>query len=188
MGGDDSTHDVDFVNNTSGLFDEMVAHRIGMIPWRFPQDEYNVREECDCDGEGCTQCRVEFVLKKEGEGTVYASDLKPTDKEVETPNPDTVIVKLLEEQEVNLEARARLGYGTDHAKFQAANVSYKYYPVVRVNGEEVDNAEEAARVAPDAVRNAEGPVEADDDIVYAFDQTLDIEGGDEVELEERDDK
>ena len=180
--------EVDFINNTSGLFDEIIAHRMGMIPWKFPVDEYNLPEECDCDGEGCPQCQVEMVLKKEGESFVKAKNIKPTDKKVENVNPEILIVKLLEDQEIELEARANLGIGKDHAKFQAATAAYRYYPTVRINGEEVENSEEAANVAPKPVKKAEGAVEADEEIVYAMENTVDIEEGDEVELEEDEDR
>ncbi|MDY6770941.1 MAG: DNA-directed RNA polymerase subunit D [Candidatus Nanohaloarchaea archaeon] len=178
--------EVDFVDNTSGLFDEMVAHRLGMVPWTFPAGEYNLPEECDCD-DGCKDCQVTLVLEREGEASVTAADLKPTDKQVETPNPDILIAKLLDGQEMELEAHAVLGRGEDHAKHQAANAAYRYRPVVTVNGDEVDNAVEAARLAPDAVRDADGAVEADDDIVYAMEDAIDVEEGDEVELVEQDD-
>ncbi len=178
--------EVAFTNNTSGLFDEMIAHRLGMIPWEFDADAYNLPDECDCDGEGCPSCEVRMVLERQGDD-VLASHLKPTDKDVQPKNPDIKIVELLGDQELELEAVARLGIGQTHAKFQAANTSYKHRPIVRVNGDEVDNPEEAAKVAPDRVKNADGAVEADEDIVYAMEETVDLEEGDEIELEERDD-
>ncbi|MCJ7450746.1 MAG: DNA-directed RNA polymerase subunit D [Candidatus Nanohaloarchaeota archaeon QJJ-9] len=183
-----AVEEVDLINNTSGLFDEMVAHRIGMIPWEFPQKEYKLPDDCDCEGEKCQDCQVEMVLEKQGEGKVRAKDLKPTDKKVETPNPEIVITELLEGQELELEARARLGIGKDHAKFQAANASYKYYPIVKLNGEKVENKEDAARVAPDKVKKADGELEADDSVVKAMGKTVDISEGDTVEMEQREDK
>lgn len=179
-----AVEEVDFVNNTSGLFDEIIAHRIGMVPWKFPVDEYRLPENCECEGEGCPNCQVEMVLKKEGESFVKAKNLKPTDKKVENVYPDILLVELLEGQEIELEARAQLGIGKEHAKHQAATAAYKYYPTVKINGEEVENFEKAARVAPDKVKNAEGPVEAGEDIVYAMNKTVDIEKGDEIEVTE----
>ncbi len=182
-----AVREVDFVNNTSGLFDEIVAHRIGMVPWRFPEGEYNLPEDCDCEGDGCKDCQVTLVLEREGKAHVTAADLKPTDKQVETPNPDTLIARLMDGQEMELEAHAVLGRGQDHAKHQAANASYRYYPVFTINGDKVENNVEAARLAPDAVTQTDGPVDADEDIVYALEAAVDIEEGDEVELTEHDD-
>lgn len=180
--------EVNFINNTSGIFDEIIAHRLGMVPWSFPEGDYVLPEECDCEGEGCPRCTVELVLKKEGESFVKAKNLKPTDKKVENVNPEILIVKLLEDQEIELEAKANLGIGKEHAKFQAANTSYRYVPIFKINGEEVENPVEAAKTAPDKVKNAEGAVEADEDVVYALDKTVDIEKGDEVELQEKEDE
>lgn len=183
-----AVEEVDIINNTSGLFDEMVAHRIGLIPLRVDVDDYKLPENCDCDG-GCKDCQVELVLKKNGEGTVEARHMKPTDKSLEMPNPDTIIAKLIDDQEINLEARANLGIGQNHARHQAANASYRYYPVVRHNGDEVDNHVVAARLAPDKVKQADGPVDVDDDVKYAMDEAIDgLEEGDTVEIVEHDDK
>ena len=40
-------------DNTSALFDEMLAHRLGLIPIRTDLTSYVKREECSCSGEGC---------------------------------------------------------------------------------------------------------------------------------------
>ncbi len=181
--------EVDFINNTSGLFDEIIAHRIGMIPWEFPEEEYKLPENCECGSkEGCPNCRVEMVLKKEGEAYVKAKHIKPTDKKVKPVNPDILIITLLEDQELELEAKAVLGTGKKHAKFQAAAASYKYYPEIKVNGKKVENSEEAAKVATGKVKNADGSVEADEEIVYSLENTIDIKEGDEIEYLEHKDK
>ncbi len=182
-----AVEEVDFINNTSGLFDEIIAHRIGMIPWSFPEDEYRTREKCECESEeGCPNCTVEMVLKKEREAFVKAKHIKPTDKKVEPENPGILIIKLLDGQELELEAKGVLGTGKEHAKFQAASASYKFLPEIKINGEEVDNIEEVASVAPEKVKDAEGVIEADEDIVYAMNKTVDIEEGDEIEYTEDD--
>lgn len=178
-----AVREVDFVDNTSGLFDEMVSHRIGMIPWEYDPEHYEVRE----DGEDETPTNsVTFVLEKEGKGTVYSKDMKPTDRSVGPVFDEIPITKLKEDQRIELEARAELGTGEEHAKFQAANVAYQYRPTVKLNGSEVDNPEDAARVAPDEVKEADGPVEADEHVVYAMEETIDVEEGDEVLVEEDD--
>lgn len=182
-----AVHEVDIINNTSGLFDEMLAHRIGLVPLSIDPDEYTMPEECDCDG-GCSDCQVELVLKKDGEGTVKARHMKPTDQSMEIKNPETILAKLLDDQEVDLEAKAVLGIGQDHARHQAANASYRYYPVVRHNGDELENNVVATRLAPDEVKDADGPVDVDEDIKYAMDEAIDgLEVGDTVEIIEQDD-
>lgn len=117
--------DVRFTKNNSGLFDEMVAHRLGMLPWSFEPGKYKFRDECDCE-DGCAQCTVTMVLDKEGEGSVVAGDMTATDDDVDSQNPDTKIVDLTQDGEIELEATAQLGTGQEHAKWQAANAAYSY--------------------------------------------------------------
>lgn len=117
--------DVVIAENTSGLFDEIVAHRLGLLPWKLDTDKYEFREDCDCE-DGCVKCTVTFVLDKEGVGPVVASDMKPTDEEVEAANPTAKIVELAENGKIEVEATAILGRGKNHAKWQAANASYSY--------------------------------------------------------------
>lgn len=111
--------------NNSGLFDEILAHRIGLLPWTFDEDGYVPRDECDCE-DGCPDCTVNMALQKEGEQTVTAGDISAPADDVEPVNPDTVIVDLKEDAELDIEMDAVLGRGKDHAKWQAANASYAY--------------------------------------------------------------
>lgn len=127
---------VEFQDNTSALFDEIIAHRLGMLPLRFDPDKFNMPNECKCEGKGCPSCQVFFALEKTGPAMVYSSDLKPSNKNVRPTSPDFPVVKLLKNQHLKLEATARLGTGREHAKFQAANVSYSYLPVLEASGSE----------------------------------------------------
>lgn len=111
--------------NNSGLFDEIIAHRIGTLPWEFDPDQYELPEECDCE-EGCSSCEVAMALQVEGEGEVTASDISVPADDVDAANPDTKIVDLKEDGELEAEMVAHLGLGREHAKWQAANASYAY--------------------------------------------------------------
>lgn len=125
---------VDFEDNTSALFDEVVAHRLGMIPLSFDPKKFNFRDDCKCKGKGCNLCEVFFALEGKGPSTVYSSDMKSSNKGVHPLFKDIPIVKLLKGQSIKLGAIARMGTGRDHAKFQAANVSYGYLPSIEVSG------------------------------------------------------
>lgn len=114
---------LDIVENNSGLVDEVLAHRIGLIPLVWP-DRYNVRAKCTCKGRGCSNCTVELALNAAGPKVVRASDLESDDKNVHPLDGNTIIVELLEAQKVELTCIAQLGYGKDHAKWQAAVVGY----------------------------------------------------------------
>jgi DNA-directed RNA polymerase subunit D len=124
--------DVDFHDNSSALFDEVVAHRLGCIPLKFDPKKFNFSEECKCGGKGCPLCQVVFYLEKSGPCVVYSKDLKSSNREVKPTSPDFPIVKLLKGQNIKLEAIAKLGIGRNHAKWQAANASYQYFPMLEI--------------------------------------------------------
>ncbi len=122
---------VDMEENASGLYDEMLAHRLGLIPLTFDRKLYNMKQDCSCDGKGCSQCEVVFVLEKTGPHVVRAGDLKSTADDVKPTDPHIPIVTLLDGQRLKFEAIAQLGYGKEHAKWQAAVVGYQHAPNVR---------------------------------------------------------
>lgn len=127
---------VDMHNNTSVLFDEVIAHRIGLIPLVFNPSKFVPTAECKCLGKGCPGCQAVFALEKTGPGMVYSGDLKSSNPEVKATDPGFPIVRLLPDQELKLEAVARLGKGIKHAKFQAAVASYSYYPEMHTKSKE----------------------------------------------------
>lgn len=135
---------VDFYENSSGLFDEVIAHRLGSIPLVFP-DRYNLKDECRCT-RGCSNCQVSFSLEKDGPCVVRASDLKGDD--VKPLDSDIPIVELLEGQRLKLEAIAILGFGKDHAKWQASIAGYRNSPIVRFYSEKCDKCFNCVKVCP----------------------------------------
>ena len=116
---------VDIVANGSGLVDETLAHRFGLIPLRWPSDKYNLPSECSCKGEGCSKCQAGFSMNKSGPCVVRASDLVSEDKDVAPIDGVMPIDELLENQNIKLTALAQLGTGRDHAKWQASIVGYE---------------------------------------------------------------
>jgi DNA-directed RNA polymerase subunit D len=119
--------DVVILENSSVLYDEILAHRLGMIPLKTDLERYILPEKCDCGTPlGCQKCRVLLVLDAVAHDktrTVFSGDLVSEDREI-TPISATIpIVKLAPGQSVKLEAYARLGKGKEHAKWQPATVS-----------------------------------------------------------------
>ena len=56
--------DVIFLENTSVMYDEILAHRLGLVPLKTDLDAYVPREECDCKSDlGCAKCTASFVLE-----------------------------------------------------------------------------------------------------------------------------
>ncbi len=130
--------DVEFRENSSALYDEILAHRLGLIPLKTDLKSYNLPEECTCKGKGCAKCTLKLTLKAKGPGIVYASDLKSKDPKIKPVFPKMPIVELFKDQKIKLEATAILGKGIDHAKFSPGLFFYKNKPVVEIS-KECDN-------------------------------------------------
>jgi DNA-directed RNA polymerase subunit D len=144
--------DVVIVENTSVLYDEVVAHRLGLIPLKTDLDAYIPREECDCKSElGCNKCTASFTLEAEAAVEpvmVYSSDLK-SETDVAPVSGNIPIVKLGASQRLRLELYARLGRGIEHAKWQPVSAcAYKYLPKVTLNPDNLANPEEVIRICP----------------------------------------
>lgn len=119
--------DVVILENSSVLYDEILASRLGLIPIKTDLSRYVLPEKCDCKSElGCSKCRVLFVLDataKDRVTTVFSGDLVSEDKETRPVSETIPIVKLAKGQSIKLEAYAKLGRGKEHAKWQPCTVS-----------------------------------------------------------------
>ena len=123
---------VDFIKNDSVLWDEVIANRLGLIPLKFDTKFYNLMDGCKCGGKGCSHCQVKMKLKKKGPCTVYSGDLVPMDKKVKHVYNNIPIVELTEDQELEFEAIAKLGFGKEHTKWQASIVGYRAIPNITI--------------------------------------------------------
>jgi DNA-directed RNA polymerase subunit D len=124
---------VDFHSNSSILFDEVISHRMGLIPLVFDPKKFNRKEDCKCGGKGCPLCEVVFAVDKRGPAIVYSGDLKSSNRTVKPTSPAFPIAELLKNQDLKFEAKAEIGTGRQHAKWQAANAAYQYYPELEVS-------------------------------------------------------
>ncbi|MDV2482682.1 DNA-directed RNA polymerase subunit D [Methanoculleus sp. Wushi-C6] len=126
--------DVRIYDNTSVLFDEMLTHRLGLIPLRTDLKVYKPRSECSCEGAGCSACTATYTLSVEGPRTVCSSDLIPQDPDAAPAEEKIPIIDLAEDQKIVLEAQATVGTGKEHAKWQATTAcGYKNYPVIAID-------------------------------------------------------
>jgi len=106
---------VDMIENSSVLADEGISHTLGMIPLK---TEANESDE--------SNSRVMLVLDSgntEVVKTVTTAELESKDQVVKPISNQIPIAYLAPGQRIKLEAYARLGRGTEHAKWNSANIS-----------------------------------------------------------------
>ncbi|MFH1066158.1 MAG: DNA-directed RNA polymerase subunit D [Nanoarchaeota archaeon] len=127
-----AVEEVTFIENGSALYDEILAHRIGLIPLHTDLKTYNLPAECKCKGAGCARCQVKMTLNKAGPCIVTAELIKTKDPEITPVFPKMPIVKLFEGQTLKLEMTANLGFGKDHIKYTPGMVYFRGYPVFKI--------------------------------------------------------
>jgi len=119
--------DVVMIENSSVLADEGVSHRLAMLPLKTDLSRFVEPSACDCHSElGCSRCRVLLMLdsgNSDTTRTVTSQDLSSEDEVVKPVNPNIPIVALAPGQKLKIEAYARLGRGSEHAKWNSATVS-----------------------------------------------------------------
>ena len=150
-----SVDTVRVIENSSVMFDEQIALRLGLIPLTTP-DDYEPEET------------VTLAIDVEGPATAYSGDLVSSDGQVQPAEENVPIIDLKEGQRLELEADAELGYGKDHAKHQGGvAVGYRHLQRV-VPGDERD---EFAEDDPEILR---GVIEDDGELVEtaSFDNDL----------------
>ena len=106
---------VDIIENSSVLPDEGIAHTLGMIPLK-----------TELGGSNELDSRVMLVPDSEAtENTkvVTSAELESKDQVVKPSSNKIPIIHLAPGQHIKLEAYARLGRGTEHSKWNSANVS-----------------------------------------------------------------
>lgn len=114
--------------NTSPLFDDFIAHRIGLVPLKSEDiDNYEFPLKCSCKS-GCDRCQVEFDISvkcdencKDDTMEVTSNHIKPKNSEcrvkpVEYEYP-IVLTKLKKGQSINMTLTAKKGIGKTHAKW-----------------------------------------------------------------------
>ena len=105
---------VDIIENTSVLPDEGLAHRLGLIPLKTDLSKFS---ESD---------KILLVLDSGESGetrAVLSSELSSEDDTVKPVSDKIPIVQLAPGQKIKIECYARLGRGTEHAKWNASNIS-----------------------------------------------------------------
>ena len=142
-------------NNSSIIQDEVLAHRIGLIPLNvdprkfesFPEDE-----EAEATDENTLVFKLDVTCKTNPEfpddftkaihANVYSGDLQwipqgQQSEKFDTIGPvhdDILLAKLRPGQSIAFEAHCRKGVGKDHAKFSpVSTASYRLMPRIQVS-------------------------------------------------------
>jgi DNA-directed RNA polymerase subunit D len=119
--------DVVMMENSSVMHDEAIAHRLGLIPLRTDLKRFVLPQDCDCNNSlGCSKCRVLLVLDSEANDktkVVTSGELVSEDEVVMPVSRNVPIITLAPSQKLKFEAYARLGLGSNHAKWQPTTCS-----------------------------------------------------------------
>jgi DNA-directed RNA polymerase subunit D len=109
------------------LADEGVAHRLGMIPLKTDPSRFVEPSKCECHSEaGCSNCRVMLMIDSgdsDTTRTITSNELTSEDEFVKPISNKIPIVVVAPGQRIKIEAYARLGRGTEHAKWNSSNIS-----------------------------------------------------------------
>lgn len=127
--------DVEIKKNNSILYDEIIAHRLGLIPLSTDLDSYKVLQEGE---EPSAIHQLKLSLKQKGPKIVTAADIETTDPKVKPVFSEMPIVKLLKGQELEFEATAVLGVGKEHMKWSPCHVYYTYDSDVKIKKQPKD--------------------------------------------------
>lgn len=170
--------DVEFRKNSSVMYDEMIAHRLGLIPLKTDLKSYTVGKDCSCEGAGCAKCSVKLTLKSKATGYVYAEELESADPKIVPVHPKMPIAKLLKGQQLEFEATAVLGRGKEHTKWSPGLAYYRGKPEIKVG--KVENTEKLLKTYPGMFTNKGGKLDIDPDALYTsllWDEVAEITGG-----------
>ena len=108
---------VDILENSSILADEGIAHRLGLIPLKTELSSIETSGDSDrimltLDSGDATETR-----------TIFSGEIESQDDTIKPISEKIPIVTLAPNQRIKFEAHARLGRGTEHAKWNSSNIA-----------------------------------------------------------------
>jgi DNA-directed RNA polymerase subunit D len=144
----------DVYKNDSALYDEIIAHRLGLIPLKNQKMKEGDVVEMKLKAKG-KEGGVEILSGELGDNVVYA---------------DMPIVYLEDGQKIEIVARAGVGFGKTHAKYNPGLVFYKQLPKIKIS-KEGEAQSELAEIYPE---------------VFEFDNKLKVKDATLCELDNED--
>jgi len=164
-----AVEDVIFYENSTPIYDEIIAHRLAMLPIVSEDALKRLKppEECfQCFEEStgippeelsktCEGCFT--VMSYQGEALsepvyVYARDLRTDDPAVRPVYPEIPVTVIGPGQRLSFDARIRLGRGAEHVKWSPVTVAGTRYvadiTTKHVSGGAASQAEQCVEVCP----------------------------------------
>ncbi|GBE59849.1 DNA-directed RNA polymerase I RPAC1 [Babesia ovata] len=169
---------VHIYQNTGVIQDEVLAHRLGLVPFDCDPDLIPFRNIEDLSGKNsvCFHLKVQCTRADLGDRPnlpIYSRDLKWVPLSTEQaelfkdypPKPihdDILLTKLSPGQEIDLKAYLEKGIGKTHAKWSpVCTAVYRFKPEITFSEEEplgADEVEELVQICPMGVFGAENGV------------------------------
>jgi len=120
------------IENSSVMFDEQIALRLGLVPLTTPPGEFEIGETVTVSLDVSGPSHED----PEATNTAYSSDIVSSDSLVEPAEANVPIIDLKPGQRLEVEAEAVLDVGREHAKHQGGvAVGYRHLQTVEVVGE-----------------------------------------------------
>ena len=163
--------EVEISKNDSALYDETVAHRMGLLPLK-------TKEKLKEDSE------IKMKLKVKKEGPVYSEELSGKAEPVYGKEPITI---LNEGQALEVTAIARVGEGQKHAKFSPGFLVYRNLSTITLDKKYLEKIKASCPEAK--VENKGEKIVIEDDGVKSI---VDVCGGfaekegESVDIEDKD--
>ena len=128
-----SIQECDIYKNDSALYDEVISHRLGLIPLKNQKLKQGETIDLKLKSKG-KEGGIEVISEELGDLSVY---------------PDMPIVFLDKDQEIEIVARAGIGKSSEHSKYCPGLMFYRHLPKIKIS-KEGESHKELAELYPDA--------------------------------------